>query len=112
LSLGRLGRSRSGRPIAFKGKAQVARGAAGHLARRSLHSAFALIGLIVAVFFLARLTGDPTNSASGRLPPIPICGCAGFSDSRMAGGCACRPTTTLKLQKRAREDLGENQAMG
>jgi peptide/nickel transport system permease protein len=31
------------------------------LARRSVHSAFALIGLIVAVFFLARLTGDPTN---------------------------------------------------
>jgi peptide/nickel transport system permease protein len=32
-----------------------------YLARRSVHSAFALIGLIVAVFFLARLTGDPTN---------------------------------------------------
>jgi peptide/nickel transport system permease protein len=32
-----------------------------YLARRSVHSAFALIGLVVAVFFLARLTGDPTN---------------------------------------------------
>jgi peptide/nickel transport system permease protein len=32
-----------------------------YLARRSVHSAIALIGLIVAVFFLARLTGDPTN---------------------------------------------------
>lgn len=31
------------------------------LARRSIHSAIALIGLVVAVFFLARLTGDPTN---------------------------------------------------
>jgi len=33
----------------------------GFLARRSVHSAIALIGLVVAVFFLARLTGDPTN---------------------------------------------------
>jgi peptide/nickel transport system permease protein len=32
-----------------------------YLARRSVHSAIALIGLVVAVFFLARLTGDPTN---------------------------------------------------
>lgn len=32
-----------------------------YLARRSVHSALALIGLVVAVFFLARLTGDPTN---------------------------------------------------
>lgn len=32
-----------------------------YLARRSVHSAFALVGLIIAVFFLARLTGDPTN---------------------------------------------------
>jgi peptide/nickel transport system permease protein len=39
----------------------VAGAAAGHLARRALHSAFALVGLVVAVFFLARLTGDPTN---------------------------------------------------
>lgn len=31
------------------------------LTRRAAHSAIALIGLIVAVFFLARLTGDPTN---------------------------------------------------
>lgn len=31
------------------------------LARRALHSAIALVGLVVAVFFLARLTGDPTN---------------------------------------------------
>ena len=31
------------------------------LARRVAHSAIALVGLIVAVFFLARLTGDPTN---------------------------------------------------
>lgn len=31
------------------------------LARRAVHSAIALIGLVVAVFFLARLTGDPTN---------------------------------------------------
>jgi peptide/nickel transport system permease protein len=33
----------------------------GYLTRRAVHSAFALLGLIVAVFFLARLTGDPTN---------------------------------------------------
>ena len=33
----------------------------GYLARRALHSAIALLGLVVAVFFLARLTGDPTN---------------------------------------------------
>ena len=33
----------------------------GYLARRAVHSAIALIGLVVAVFFLARLTGDPTN---------------------------------------------------
>ena len=32
-----------------------------YLATRSVHSAIALVGLIVAVFFLARLTGDPTN---------------------------------------------------
>jgi peptide/nickel transport system permease protein len=32
-----------------------------YLARRAVHSAFALLGLVVAVFFLARLTGDPTN---------------------------------------------------
>ncbi len=31
------------------------------LGRRTLHSAIALAGLIVLVFFLARLTGDPTN---------------------------------------------------
>jgi peptide/nickel transport system permease protein len=31
------------------------------IGRRSLSSAVALIGLIVLVFFLARLTGDPTN---------------------------------------------------
>lgn len=33
----------------------------GYLGQRALHSAIALIGLVVAVFFLARLTGDPTN---------------------------------------------------
>ncbi len=33
----------------------------GYLTRRAVHSVFALLGLIVAVFFLARLTGDPTN---------------------------------------------------
>ncbi len=32
-----------------------------YLRRRTLHSAFSLIGLIVLVFFLVRLTGDPTN---------------------------------------------------
>jgi len=32
-----------------------------YLGQRAFHSGFALIGLIVAVFFLARLTGDPTN---------------------------------------------------
>ena len=32
-----------------------------YLGQRAFHSAIALIGLIVAVFFLARLTGDPTN---------------------------------------------------
>ena len=32
-----------------------------YLTRRAIHSAFALLGLVVAVFFLARLTGDPTN---------------------------------------------------
>ena len=32
-----------------------------YLGRRALHSAIALIGLVLAVFFLARLTGDPTN---------------------------------------------------
>jgi|SRR5215471_2639658 len=31
------------------------------LTRRAVHSAFALLGLIIAVFFLARLTGDPTD---------------------------------------------------
>lgn len=32
-----------------------------YLGRRSLHSLISLVGLIVLVFFLARLTGDPTN---------------------------------------------------
>ena len=32
-----------------------------YLGQRALHSSIALMGLIVAVFFLARLTGDPTN---------------------------------------------------
>ncbi len=32
-----------------------------YLRRRTLHSVFSLIGLIVLVFFLVRLTGDPTN---------------------------------------------------
>jgi peptide/nickel transport system permease protein len=32
-----------------------------YLTRRSLHSLLSLAGLIVLVFFLARLTGDPTN---------------------------------------------------
>lgn len=32
-----------------------------YLTRRMVHSAIALIGLVIAVFFLARLTGDPTN---------------------------------------------------
>jgi peptide/nickel transport system permease protein len=32
-----------------------------YLSRRFLHSLFSLAGLIVLVFFLARLTGDPTN---------------------------------------------------
>ena len=32
-----------------------------YLGQRALHSGIALLGLIVAVFFLARLTGDPTN---------------------------------------------------
>ncbi|MEL6964655.1 MAG: ABC transporter permease [Pseudomonadota bacterium] len=32
-----------------------------YIGRRSLHSVFSLIGLIILVFFLARLTGDPTN---------------------------------------------------
>jgi peptide/nickel transport system permease protein len=32
-----------------------------YLTRRAVHSAFALVGLIIAVFFLARLTGDPTD---------------------------------------------------
>lgn len=31
------------------------------LTRRAVHSIFALLGLIIAVFFLARLTGDPTD---------------------------------------------------
>ena len=44
----------------------VARGPRGgalgeYLTRRSLHSLVSLLGLIVLVFFLARLTGDPTN---------------------------------------------------
>lgn len=34
---------------------------AAYLSRRILHSLVALAGLIVLVFFLARLTGDPTN---------------------------------------------------
>ncbi|MDE0813289.1 MAG: ABC transporter permease [Alphaproteobacteria bacterium] len=34
---------------------------ASFLGRRALHSAIALIGLILAVFFLVRLTGDPTD---------------------------------------------------
>jgi peptide/nickel transport system permease protein len=32
-----------------------------YLTRRSLHSLVSLLGLIVLVFFLARLTGDRTN---------------------------------------------------
>jgi peptide/nickel transport system permease protein len=32
-----------------------------YLGRRTLHSLISLVGLIVLVFFLARLTGDPTN---------------------------------------------------
>ena len=32
-----------------------------YLRRRALHSAFSLVGLIILVFFLVRLTGDPTN---------------------------------------------------
>lgn len=32
-----------------------------YLRRRTLHSLFSLAGLIILVFFLARLTGDPTN---------------------------------------------------
>ncbi len=32
-----------------------------YLRRRALHSVLSLIGLIVLVFFLVRLTGDPTN---------------------------------------------------
>ncbi|MGI9489491.1 MAG: ABC transporter permease [Geminicoccaceae bacterium] len=32
-----------------------------YLRRRALHSLFSLAGLIILVFFLARLTGDPTN---------------------------------------------------
>ena len=32
-----------------------------YLKRRTLHSAFSLLGLIILVFFLVRLTGDPTN---------------------------------------------------
>ncbi|MBM3343306.1 MAG: ABC transporter permease [Betaproteobacteria bacterium] len=32
-----------------------------YLTRRAVHSVIALTGLVIAVFFLARLTGDPTN---------------------------------------------------
>ena len=32
-----------------------------YLTRRAMHSAVALLGLLVAVFFLARMTGDPTD---------------------------------------------------
>src|SRR3954471_23769 len=32
-----------------------------YLSRRAVHSAIALLGLLIAVFFLARLTGDPTD---------------------------------------------------
>lgn len=32
-----------------------------YLAKRAFHSVLSLLGLIVLVFFLARLTGDPTN---------------------------------------------------
>jgi peptide/nickel transport system permease protein len=32
-----------------------------YLTRRAVHSAFALLGLLIAVFFLARMTGDPTD---------------------------------------------------
>ena len=32
-----------------------------YLTRRAVHSAFAMLGLLIAVFFLARLTGDPTD---------------------------------------------------
>jgi peptide/nickel transport system permease protein len=32
-----------------------------YLTRRAVHSAIALLGLVIAVFFLARLTGDPTD---------------------------------------------------
>ena len=33
-----------------------------YLTRRAVHSAVALLGLLIAVFFLARLTGDPTDA--------------------------------------------------
>ena len=32
-----------------------------YLSRRSLHGLVSLAGLLVLVFFLSRLTGDPTN---------------------------------------------------
>ncbi len=32
-----------------------------YLTRRAVHSVIALLGLVIAVFFLARLTGDPTD---------------------------------------------------
>ena len=32
-----------------------------YLGRRTLHSAISLVGLIVLVFVLVRLTGDPTH---------------------------------------------------
>ena len=32
-----------------------------YLIRRALHSLFALVGLIMLVFFLARLTGSPAD---------------------------------------------------
>ncbi len=39
------------------------------------------------------------SPASAPSPPIPICACAASSDFRTAGGCACRPTTTLELPR-------------
>jgi hypothetical protein len=51
-----------GRALTRGPAARARAGALGHyLTRRSLHSLVSLLGLIILVFFLARLTGDPTN---------------------------------------------------
>jgi hypothetical protein len=48
-----------------------------------------------------RTTANPGDLplASAPSPRIPICGCAGSLDSRTAGGCGCRLTSTPRSRR-------------